>query len=433
MKKIFSMITFVLITVGLSAQIDSTAFMKQLCAVAEISDVKPLETTRFAEKYVMKIEQQVDWKTQAKGTFGERIIVGLKGVDKPTVLVTEGYFANYGLNPNYEEELSKMFDANVILCEYRYFAESTPQPTDWDYMTVDNSLADYHHVRQALGTIFKGKWISTGISKGGQTTMFYRATYPGDVDVSVSYVAPLNKSVEDGRHEKFLAKQVGTKKERKAIKEAMQEIMRRKADLMPMFHKYCEEHNYHFYLPEEDIYDYCVLEYPFALWQWGTPVSTIPDKNSDNATWFANLMEIASPDYFAYPNQFMPFDVQASRELGYYGYDLKPIKKWASVKNTKGYLKAIMLPDSLRGYDFDPTLYDRTVKYLRENDPTHIFIYGENDPWSASGVCTWLDCTKKENMRVYVEPRGSHKARINTMPEDTKREIVERLTKWLME
>ena len=35
---------------------------------------------------------------------------------------------------------------------------------------MDNSLADYHHVRQALGEIFKGKWISTGISKGGQTT-----------------------------------------------------------------------------------------------------------------------------------------------------------------------------------------------------------------------------------------------------------------------
>lgn len=433
MKKFFSMMAFVLMAFELSAQIDSTAFMKQLCSVEGISDVKPLETTCFKEKYVMKIEQQVDWQTQAKGTFGERIIIGLRGEDKPTVLVTEGYFANYGLNPNYEEELSRMFDANVILCEYRYFAESVPQPTDWDYMTVDNSLADYHHIRQALGTIFKGKWISTGISKGGQTTMFYRATYPDDVDVSVSYVAPLNKSVEDGRHEKFLAKQVGTKQERKAIKEAMQELMRRKADMMPMFRKYCEEHGYKFYLPEEDIYDYCVLEYPFALWQWGTPVSTIPAKEASNVIWFNNLMEVAGPDFFAYPNKYVPFDVQASRELGYYGYELKPIKKWASVKDTKGYLKAIMLPDSLRGYDFDSTLYDRTVKYLRENDPTHIFIYGENDPWSASGVCTWLDCSEKENMRVYVEPRGSHKARINTMPEEVRREIVDRLTKWLME
>ena len=90
-----------------------------------------------------------------------------------------------------------------------------------------------------------------------------------------------------------------------------------------------------------------------------------------------------------------------------------------------------MLPDSLRHYDFDATLYERTVKYLKENDPKHIFIYGEIDPWSASGVCTWLDCSKKQNMRVYVQPRGSHKARINTMPDDMRKEIVDRLSAWL--
>ncbi|MBQ9666005.1 MAG: aminopeptidase [Bacteroidaceae bacterium] len=431
MRKLTASILFVLTTLGMSAQTATTPFMQQLCAVEGVSDVKPLETTKFKEKYVLKMEQQVDWKSQAKGTFGERIIVGMKGLDKPTVIVTEGYFADYGMRPDYEEELSALFDANVVLCEYRYFAESVPQPTNWDYMTVDNSLADYHHVRQALGTLFKGKWISTGISKGGQTTMFYRATYPDDVDVSVSYVAPLNRAVEDGRHEKFLAKKVGTKEERKAIKNAMQELMKRKPELMELFKQYNAEHDYHFYLSEEDIYDYCVLEYPFALWQWGTPVSTIPSLTADNQTWFSNMMEVAGPDYFIYPNRFMPFDVQASRELGYYGYSLKPIKKWTSLKDTKGYLKEIMLPDSLRGYDFDPTLYNRTVKYLKEEDPTHIFIYGEIDPWSASGVCTWLNCKKKENMRVYVQPRGSHRARINNMPDKMKQEIMDRLTKWL--
>lgn len=431
MKKLTLSILFVLAAFMVSAQIPIPPFMRQLSALEGVSDVKPLETTRFKEKYVLKLEQQVDWKTQSKGTFGERLIVGLKGLDRPTVIVTEGYFANYGLNPSYEEELSALFDANVVLCEYRYFAESVPQPTNWDYMTVDNSLADYHHVRQVLGQLFKGKWISTGISKGGQTTMFYRATYPDDVDVSVSYVAPLNRAVEDGRHEKFLAKQVGTKEERKTIKTAMQELMKRKPELLELFREYNATHNYHFYLSEEDIYDYCVLEYPFALWQWGTPVSTIPELTADNQTWFNNLMEVASPDYFIYPNKYMPFDVQASRELGYYGYSLKPIKKWTSLKSTKGYLKEIMLPDSLRGYDFDPALYNRTVKFLKEEDPTHIFIYGEIDPWSASGVCTWLNCKKKKNMKVYVQPRGSHKARINNMPDDMRQEIVEKLTKWL--
>ena len=433
MRRLHLSIAFLCLASWLSAQTDSTLFMKQLCALDCVSEVQPLETTCFKEKYVLKMEQQVDWKTSAKGTFGERIFVGMKGLYKPTVIVTEGYSASYGLNPGYEEELSRLFDANVVLCEYRYFSHSVPVPTNWDYMTVDNSLADYHHVRQVFGQLFKGKWISTGISKGGQTTMFYRATYPDDVDVSVSYVAPLNRAVEDGRHEKFLAKKVGTKEERKVIRQAMQELMRRKPELMKLFHAYCEENDYQFLMSEEDVYDYCVLEFPFALWQWGTPVSSIPELTSDedDEVWFDCLMKVSSPDYFAYPSQYMPFDVQAAKELGYYGYSLKSIKKWTSLKSTKGYLKKMWLPDSLRKYDFDPALYKRTVKYLKKEDPKHIFIYGEIDPWSSSGVCTWLNCKKKKNMRVYVQPRGSHKARINTMPERMKTEIINRLTNWL--
>lgn len=433
MRRLHLSIAFLCLASWLSAQTDSTLFMKQLCALDCVSEVQPLETTCFKEKYVLKMEQQVDWKTSAKGTFGERIFVGMKGLEKPTVIVTEGYSASYGLNPGYEEELSRLFDANVVLCEYRYFSQSVPVPTNWDYMTVDNSLADYHHVRQVFGQLFKGKWISTGISKGGQTTMFYRATYPDDVDVSVSYVAPLNRAVEDGRHEKFLAKKVGTKEERKVIRQAMQELMRRKPELMKLFHAYCEENDYQFLMSEEDVYDYCVLEFPFALWQWGTPVSSIPELTSDedDEVWFDCLMKVSSPDYFAYPSQYMPFDVQAAKELGYYGYSLKPIKKWTSLKSTKGYLKKMWLPDSLRKYDFDPALYKRTVKYLKKEDPKHIFIYGEIDPWSSSGVCTWLNCKKKKNMRVYVQPRGSHKARINNMPERMKTEIINRLTNWL--
>lgn len=433
MRRLHLSIAFLCLASWLSAQTDSTLFMKQLCALDCVSEVQPLETTCFKEKYVLKMEQQVDWRTSAKGTFGERIFVGMKGLDKPTVIVTEGYSASYGLNPGYEEELSRLFDANVVLCEYRYFSQSVPVPTNWDYMTVDNSLADYHHVRQVFGQLFKGKWISTGISKGGQTTMFYRATYPDDVDVSVSYVAPLNRAVEDGRHEKFLAKKVGTKEERKVIRQAMQELMRRKPELMKLFHAYCEENDYQFLMSEEDVYDYCVLEFPFALWQWGTPVSSIPELTSDedDEVWFDCLMKVSSPDYFAYPSQYMPFDVQAAKELGYYGYSLKPIKKWTSLKSTKGYLKKMWLPDSLRKYDFDPALYKRTVKYLKKEDPKHIFIYGEIDPWSSSGVCTWLNCKKKKNMRVYVQPRGSHKARINNMPERMKTEIINRLTNWL--
>lgn len=261
--------------------------------------------------------------------------------------------------------------------------------------------------------------------------MFYRVTYPDDVDASVSYVAPLNRGVEDGRHEVFLAKKAGTAEDRAIVFAAQQEMLKRRATIVPLFEKYCEQHNYHFYLPIEEIYDYVILEYPFAHFQYGTPASSIPPLTASDEELLNHFVRVSGPDYFAYPNKYLPFDVQAVRELGYYGYSLKGLKKWTKVKNTKGYLNKIMLTPELRHYKFDPTLYKRTVKFLKKEDPTMIFIYGEADPWSASGVCTWLDCSKKENMRVYVQPGGDHGSNINRMPEPDKTDIMNRLNKWL--
>lgn len=430
MKRILFITQLLLLTIVMVAQTE-TDFSKLLKSLDGISDVQMLESPVFKEKYVMKIRQNVDGDNADKGTFGQRIFVCLRDINAPTVIVTEGYSASYGTFSRYDIELGRLFGANIVLCEYRYFDQSVPEPCNWDYLTVANSLRDLHHVRQTLGQIFKGKWISTGSSKGGQTTMFYRAYYPDDVDASVSYVAPLNRSVEDGRHEKFLAKKAGTAEDRAIVLRAQQEMLKRRDTIIPLFKKFCDEHHYQFYLPIDEIYDYMVLEYAFAHFQYGTKASEIPSVTGPDEPLFKHFVKVSGPDYFAYPSRYLPFDVQAARELGYYGYSLKGLKKWTKVKSTKGYLKKIMLSPELRHYEFDPTLYKRTVKFLKKEDPTMIFIYGEADPWSASGVCTWLNCKKKENMRVYVQPGGDHGASITDMPEPDKTDIMERLTKWL--
>lgn len=417
------------------AQTDSTEFMKNLCALPGVSEVKKLETTRFPEKYVLKIRQNLDTDNAEAGTFNQRVIVGYVGEDRPTVIVTEGYNADYAMSPSYIEELSDLFDANMVFCEYRYFGESMPKPTDWNFLTVENSLGDLHNVNTTFRKLFKGKWISTGISKGGQTTMFYRTYYPNDVDVSVSYVAPLNKSVEDGRHEPFLRDEVGTKKERKAVHNAQLEMFKRKSSLVEMLEKKVKADGLNFNLPLDEIFDYELMEYPFAFWQWGTPVSEIPSSKDSDEVWFEHLMKVSGPDYFSVPGRYLSFNMQALRELGYYGYEIdQDFKKYCSISSTKDYLRRLMIPESMgewRNVSFDPTLYNKTVEYLKNNDPKHIFIYGEIDPWTASGVAGWLDCSGKQNMRVYVQPRGSHKARIGNMPEDMKAEIMERLNGWL--
>lgn len=226
---------------------------KQLAALPGVSNVETLKSTHFPEKYVFFIKQQLDAKDASKGYFEQRVVLCHRGFDRPTVLVTEGYNANYALREGYIEELSKLFDTNIITVEYRYFDKSMPKPCNWDYLTVENSLYDLHHVNQTLHAMYKGKWIATGISKGGQTTMFYRSYFPDDVDISVPYVAPLNKGVEDGRHEKFLQYQVSTKENRQKVLDFQLLLFKRKAALLPMFEKYCNDKKYVFNAPLAEI------------------------------------------------------------------------------------------------------------------------------------------------------------------------------------
>lgn len=403
---------------------------EKLDTLQGISDIESLSTEYYPEKYVMKFEQYLNPKDTAIGRFHQRIVVCHQGFERPTVIVTEGYGGKYALSPRYHEELSALLQANVVFVEHRYFLESAPTLKNWDYLTAENSAYDLHRVVQTFKQIYPEKWISTGISKGGQTTMLYRAFFPYDVDFSVAYVAPLCRGVEDGRHEPFLRK-VGTRKERRKIEAFQREVLQRRNELRPLFQAYVQEKGYTFRTTLDEIYDLSVLEYPFALWQWGTSVSLIPEEGADAKEVFDHWMQISDPSYFSVGQDTEPFNVQAARELGYYGYDTAPFKKWLTIPTAKGYLNRVMLPDELRDkVEFRPELYHKIYGFLRDNDPKIIFIYGEIDPWTAVRVPTF---TGKQNEQIYIQPHGSHLSRIGNMPEKIKQRILEQIHNWLEE
>ncbi len=406
---------------------------KRLAALPGVSKVEALKTTLFPEKYVFFIRQQLDAKDASKGYFEQRVVLCHRGFDRPTVLVTEGYNARYAMRENYMDELSKLFETNVITVEYRYFDQSMPKPCNWDYMTVENSLYDLHNVNQTLHAMYKGKWISTGISKGGQTTMFYRAYFPNDVDISVPYVAPLNKSVEDGRHEKFLQYEVSTKENRQKVLDLQLLLFKRKAALLPMLEQYCKDQKFTFNVPIAEIFDFIVMEYSFAFWQWGDDLAKIPTSKASDKELFDYLMRISEPGYFSNQNPNFPFNYQAARELGYYGYYTEPFKKYLSIKSAKGYLKRLMVPKGQEDVQFSPVLYNNTVDFLTKNDPKMVYIYGDIDPWSASGVYGLPFTKNKKNLHVYMCKGGSHRTRINSFPEPTRQEIIQLISNWLKE
>jgi hypothetical protein len=357
-------------------------------------------------------------------------MLGHRGYDRPMVVVTEGYGADYAFkNPKYMEELTKIMDANILFVEYRYFSGSTPEPCNWDYLTVANSMEDYHNIITSFKPFYNAKWASTGISKGGSTSIFYRAYYPEDLDVSVPYVGPLSGAVEDGRHESFLER-VGTKAERDAIRNFQTELFERKQRLMPMFDAYCLDKGLVFRVPSTEIYDLLVLEYQFSMWQWGTPTKTIPALDSDDKVIFDYFMKMCGPEYFEKGSSIESFFVQAAKDFGYYGYNIEPFRKYVKAENVEGYLNRVFLPEELANVEFDDSNYRFVTDYYTENDPKMLLIYGEVDPWTATGI-TWMRDRNKQNVKVYIQPRGSHTARILNMPEGLRNEILEQLNEWM--
>ncbi len=431
MKQLRRLLFLVALLLPLLVQAADQQVLERLKALPGVSDVQELKSTAFENKYLLRLTQEVDPIHHQAGSFKQRIVVCHVGYDRPTILVTEGYDCNYALREGYQEELSKLLNANIVVVEYRYFDQSTPNPCNWDYLTVENSMYDLHHVNQTFRELYKGKWVSTGISKGGQTCMCYRVFFPDDVDVSVPYVAPLNKALEDGRHEPFIENKVSDATSRQHVKDFQMEVLKRKSKLMPLFQKYCSEKGYTFRVSMEDIYDYCVLEYSFAIWQWGTPMAKIPDATASDTDLFDHFIKITDPNYFSEQTPYLSFNVQAARELGYYGYDIKPFKKLMSITSAKDYMHRVMLPEQFSNLKFDKTLYNKTINWLKNNDRKMVYIYGGIDPWGSSGVADLKFLKNKKLIKVYMLPNGSHATRINTFPEPTRTEIINLINRYL--
>ena len=402
--------------------------LKSIEYVKSFEKIEKADTTR--QYYLMKFSQLLDTDNPEAGSFEQRVMLGHRGYDRPVVIVTEGYGANYAFSsPRYMEELTNILDANIIFVEHRYFLESTPKPCNWDYLTIENSMEDYHRIITSFKPFYNKKWASTGISKGGSTSIFLRAYYPEDLDVSVPYVGPLSCAVEDGRHESFL-EQVSTKANRDAIRNFQKELFERKERLLPMFDEYCLSQNLVFRVPTSTIYDLLVLEFQFSMWQWGTPTNTIPALDSDDKTIVDYFIKMCGPDYFAAENSIESFFVQAVKDFGYYGYNIEPFRKYVNEEEIEGYLKRVLLPEEFADVEFDDSNYRFVTDFYTENDPKMILIYGEVDPWTASGI-TWLRDRNKENIKVFIQPGGSHTARILNMPEDMRNQILEQLNEWM--
>lgn len=394
----------------------------------ELPDVifKQIETPEdYAAAYELRIKQPIDHTDPAKGHFYQRAFLSHRGFDRPTVMATEGY--NRGGNRIYE--LTDIVDGNQIDIEHRYFGESIPENPDYKHLNLEQATADLHHINRIFRKLYTGKWLSTGISKGGQTTIFYRYLYPQDVDVSVPYVSPLNLSLEDERIYDWLEK-AGTEECRTDIERVQRTILENREEALTLLRWYARGAKLDFnYLTFEQAFEYAVLEYPFSFFQWGSDCAKIPAADADFEEILGHFMDVSGIAFFSDRDvaYFGSHYYQAGTQMGYYGYEAAPFKDLLKALPNDKNPSAVFMPDG-KPPVFNGELPNKVAKWLKTDGNNFIYIYGKNDTWSATGV---PPSEKTNSLWVVMEGKSHGDARIKNMTAEEKQRVEEKLEEWL--
>ncbi len=420
MKFSFSLI-FCLIVVNSFGQTDQQRLERALFNLPNISfsDVSKLGEPFLT--YDLFVKQPLDHQHPEKGYFNQWVQLRHKGFDHPVVIETHGYEMGRGRN-----EVEKILDANNIGVEYRFFGKSVPDSMRWKFLTIEQAAADLHEVNKLFKQLYKGKWFSTGISKGGQTTLYYNYFYPEDVDVAIPYVAPIDNAQEDTRIYTFLDT-IGKPEFRQKIFEFQKFLLMNEEKALEKMKWYTKgaKLNFSYTGNLAKAYEFTILEYPFAFWQWGRSCDSIPTNKSLD-TYLDELLKTSKISFFsdAEMKKYASHYYQA-QETGYYSYNIEPLRKYIKQFTTNP--SAIFAPKSAQPKPFDNDLYQNFQKWLDTNGNNILYIYGGIDTWSAARVLV----SDQVNSKSFLIPGAHHgSARIKNLPEEMKAEFTGKIQEW---
>lgn len=389
----------------------------------EVSNI-PFDKGQYKGAYRLMIKQPLDHKDPSKGFFWQKVYLTHLDEKQPMVMYLDGYGVTNG---RFRSELADYLNANHIHVEHRFFNESAPDTIPWQYLDIEQAAADDNRIVRLLKNIYKGKWVSTGISKGGQTAIYHKRFYPNDVDVAVPIVAPLNLEVNDQRIYKFLAN-VGTHECRDKIRKIQTYLLANRDKTFPEFCEKVDNYNYTFSHSLDTIFELCVFEFEFAFWQWIADCKFLPDTFYSPKEAVDLLFTHNTVGFFeekAVTNIF-PFVYQSYTQTGLYGYNTLPFREYlvAYKGDVDNYETFIPKKFDLK---FDPAPMNDINEWLKDSGNNIIYIYGECDAWSSTAV----EPGNGTNALKIVKPGGTHRTRISNLPDDQKEQVLDSLGNWL--
>lgn len=375
----------------------------------------------YQGEYLIKINQRVNHKKKRDGYFQQRIFLSHFSENAPMLYVTEGYTAG----PRHYE-LSEILRSNQMIVEFRYNGGSVPKNKDFQFLTNEQAVKDLHMIRKKMGKIYKGEWVSTGISKGGTTCLMYKAMYPKDVEVAIPYVAPLPDAREDRRMDSLILN-VGEKECRDLLANFQTQALLHRDSIVPMMEAFAEENQLTFERVNdvETAFEYAVLEFTFSFWQMGHDCNRIPEKPTSKEL-YDLLMEIVGLDFYsdATIDYFEPAFYQFLTQNGYYGFIYEHVD--SLLNKLTVFDNEIFGPRNV-SLAYNPEFVEKVRKKLDKHIDQTIQIQGEYDPWAAAGYIPPEDA----DALYMVKEKGSHLTRIKDLSLEQQTEIYNALNRWL--
>jgi len=393
--------------------------LEKLFPDAEITKMESKD--HFTKAYQLILNEPLDHKNPDAESFKHYVYLSHVDEEAPVVLVTEGYNAK----PR-TYELSKIFKGNQVQVEYRFYGKSRPDSIPWQYLTNDQAVEDYHQLVTKLKRLYTGKWVSTGISKGGETVLIYKSKYPWDVRVAVPYVAPLINGQEDPKTAAHI-KTVGTDECRTKIEKFQRQVLENREGVLNEISSYAALKNMTFNeVSIEEALEFAVLEFPFSFWQWGGECDDIPNETATSKQLFDYINSIVGIGFYndkTYED-LLPSYYQHMTELGYYGFDTTPVKDLIEVVHEPTNLRFTPKNADLT---YNPEYIVDVREFVENKGKKILYIYGEYDTW---GACAPNPQPHVDALKMVLKG-GSHTTRIKDFNKEDQQVIYDKLQKWM--
>jgi len=114
-------------------------------------------------------------------------------------------------------------------------------------------------------------------------------------------------------------------------------------------------------------------------------------------------------------------------EIGYYGYDFDKFGDLLKHARNTDMPEFIFSAPQGEKYVFDYDFGHKVDEFIKNKADNFIFLYGEYDPWSATAV----DPGENSRCLKIVREGGSHRTRINNLPDEQREAVIDRLEEWM--